>query len=752
MNGVKGYLKDQASRLLGVGAMILLLAGLAQAQTIHVSTAGNDTTGDGSAGAPYATVTKALTEAATALPDPVPAPNATAETLLANAIAYVTQGQAGTQAALVVSDPVSPKPEDVWLNERITAAGFTVELVDDGNAGGTFGLAQANAKNLVVFAASIGSGSIDGLRTMSAPVINMETWSWDNWGYTDGADANGDNETSQTQITIAGTASSALVGSLTGNVTVYEHAWTVNADSGAIIDPDIVVDAHVVGNTSQVCLWHAEAGTLVNSTGRTVGFFISEDAGFGQLPASASVTVRVAEGTYAENDLALPPATLEGGWNAGFTANSGTAANTIIDGTNSGKILGLLGGDATLRYITLKDANATASGSDGGALYHAVGGAGIATLVIDQCIFEGNEGAGASPGQYGVINLNDIATLVDIRETAFTNNGGDTAANESPVRINTDVDAEVRFTTCTFTGNVFERRLLDNDGGGNTTFIGCSFSNNQAGGSSFLRTRRLDGTFRISNCTFDQNAAGGGRFFEVDDVRSAAGSLLVENCVFTSNTMGTIISMVYDDDGGGITDNFSVRVVNNVFAGTVTGSIGMPLQGVNFVIANNTFFGGVGGGDILLQVANTPALVGVQAIAVNNIFMENDNYDEGIFGTDLGGNVWSSVRANIFHDNADAGTGPAPGTTDGTTAIAIESGPGVGLGNFDADPLFINPSVAARNYDIPSNSPAVDAGESVGGVTTDIEGKVRPQGSGFDIGAYEFAAGVINAVNDWILF
>ena len=50
------------------------------------------------------------------------------------------------------------------------------------------------------------------------------------------------------------------------------------------------------------------------------------------------------------------------------------------------------------------------------------------------------------------------------------------------------------------------------------------------------------------------------------------------------------------------------------------------------------------------------------------------------------------------------------------------------------DPKFLNPT--NYNYHLGIGSAAVDRGVNVG-VNSDIEGVVRPQGVGFDIGAYE---------------
>jgi hypothetical protein len=58
----------------------------------------------------------------------------------------------------------------------------------------------------------------------------------------------------------------------------------------------------------------------------------------------------------------------------------------------------------------------------------------------------------------------------------------------------------------------------------------------------------------------------------------------------------------------------------------------------------------------------------------------------------------------------------------------------------NVDPLLVDP--AGDDYDIQAGSPAIDAGISVG-VRTDIEGTPRPQGPGYDIGAYEFTPDLV---------
>jgi len=59
--------------------------------------------------------------------------------------------------------------------------------------------------------------------------------------------------------------------------------------------------------------------------------------------------------------------------------------------------------------------------------------------------------------------------------------------------------------------------------------------------------------------------------------------------------------------------------------------------------------------------------------------------------------------------------------------------------NFTTNPSFVN--AAAFNFDLPTSSPAIDAGVALSHVTTDIKNISRPQGAAYDIGAYEIGTG-----------
>jgi hypothetical protein len=52
------------------------------------------------------------------------------------------------------------------------------------------------------------------------------------------------------------------------------------------------------------------------------------------------------------------------------------------------------------------------------------------------------------------------------------------------------------------------------------------------------------------------------------------------------------------------------------------------------------------------------------------------------------------------------------------------------------DPKLIN--LSANDFHLQKNSPLIDKGSPLTEVTNDFDGMIRPQGVGYDIGAYEF--------------
>ncbi len=72
--------------------------------------------------------------------------------------------------------------------------------------------------------------------------------------------------------------------------------------------------------------------------------------------------------------------------------------------------------------------------------------------------------------------------------------------------------------------------------------------------------------------------------------------------------------------------------------------------------------------------------------------------------------------------------------TDGFSSHRFEVD---GENHIEGDPLFVNPSVF--NFRLQEGSPAIDNASSISAPNIDFDGNFRPQGTSYDIGAFEGA-------------
>ena len=125
-------------------------------------------------------------------------------------------------------------------------------------------------------------------------------------------------------------------------------------------------------------------------------------------------------------------------------------------------------------------------------------------------------------------------------------------------------------------------------------------------------------------------------------------------------------------------------------------------------VYNNTFYscGGSSGDSAAL------GLIAATAVTLrNNIVVSSKYAYNGIGNLTSSNNLWS-------------GGGSAPSWDSASKS---------------ADPLFVN--AAGGDFHLQAGSPAIDAGYSIAGLSYDIQGTPRPQGSAIDIGADEYSTG-----------
>lgn len=378
---------------------------------------------------------------------------------------------------------------------------------------------------------------------------------------------------------------------------------------------------------------------------------------------------------------------------------------TLLSQRNVAANVTILSGDLAGDDLTL----GTAENS-----YHVMKVAGIlSTTRIDGFTISGGSANGPFASDRDGAGVQALSGAPSFANCTLT--GNTAAANGGALFVGSTINLD----TCTLSGN------SANSGGAiyaqlNVNATACNFNNNTAsnrGGGIF---RLGSGVIALSNSTFRNNTAfiGGGVHFE-----SSAGSASIESCTFLSNIGGV--------EGGairGLANNMTV--VNSVFIGNATGASGRGGAIANSSngpsIVNSTFVGNTAGqgGAINVTVSN-----GRPVITNCILWLNSDN-----------GGVGES--AQIVRTFA---TAPIPVVN--SSLIQGLTGTLGGIGNFDADPMFVDADGVDNilgndddNVRLLSGSPAIDTGDNAAvpvGVTTDRDGAARIQCAGVDVGAFE---------------
>lgn len=139
--------------------------------------------------------------------------------------------------------------------------------------------------------------------------------------------------------------------------------------------------------------------------------------------------------------------------------------------------------------------------------------------------------------------------------------------------------------------------------------------------------------------------------------------------------------------------------------------------------------------------------MGIKNLKVyNNIFVNYNLY--GVFCREetRGDGIYittGEIKNNIFYNpNSNSYWGNFPkNECVGSNNLLYRSGNTIPQQNFpndivNQDPKFVD--VGNNKFRLQANSPALNAGVTLSGFSSDIEGRSRPQGSAWDIGAYEY--------------
>ena len=480
-------------------------------------------------------------------------------------------------------------------------------------------------------------------------------------------------------------------------------------------------------------LWLGSAATVqANGTTRyvaTTGTDASNDCSVPGSPcatiqhaidqASSGDEIRVADGTYVNSGTVAEitqAVTITGAYDPAFTARNPDLYETILDAQWGGSVISMSNASqVALQYLTITHGDGTGncgSRGCGGGIYSYQ-----TDLHVGHCTVEdniGNSGGSATENYGGGIYSADGD--VEIWKSRIVSNTANTYAL-SPVN---GRGGGVYITLGTAV--LRENHILDNLG---NAVNGVGF-----GGGIYLddlsRVELLTNTIRENRANEFGSTTGsyGGGIYQKDSLDS----LIAGNHIEGNWSKGR---------GGGVyIDRGQAHLASNVIISNATaGSPGtgggvniwadLPITLTNNLLAQNT---ATSGGGVYIY---GNALPDSKALLVNNTIA--DNGDSGILVRvynliTVTNNIISGHTEGITTTASFTGTINAENNLFSNTSDTI-----VGDKVTYGDPLFM----PGYGYHLHHDSPAIDKGATIAWLDTDLDGRPRPQGDKYDLGAYE---------------
>ncbi len=357
---------------------------------------------------------------------------------------------------------------------------------------------------------------------------------------------------------------------------------------------------------------------------------------------------------------------------------------------------------------------------------------------VTNCTFTGNNSGGSGGGMYNIESSPTVTNCTFSGNSAGSGGGMHNRDNSSPTVAN-----------CTFIGNSADiGGGMDNISFSSPTVNNCTFSSNLATNRGGGMSNSSSSSPTVTNCTFSGNSArrgGGMRNGGMSDPT-------VTGCTFIANT--AFSTATSSGRGGGMySEGSDPTVIDCIFSGNM--AVGYTDHGgrggaMYFLFANNatvtgcTFIGNMA--DLCDGKCDSGGAGGISTTegnptVTNCTFSGNSGYRGGI-NTEGG-------QANVTVINCVLwGDGPTEiGGQGALVAYSNVQGGYPGIGNIDADPLFVAPGNG--NYRLQAGSPCIDAGDNTAvpsDITTDLDGLPRFVDTGLgqcpvDMGAYEFQQG-----------
>jgi hypothetical protein len=496
------------------------------------------------------------------------------------------------------------------------------------------------------------------------------------------------------------------------------------------------------GDDDSVVVWYVDDDAAAGGDGRSwaTAFQHPQDA---VDAASAGNEVWVAEGSYVRREATdevvvtmKDSVAIYGGF-AGTEAGRGDrdweAHVTTLDGEDVCYHVLVGASNAALDGFTVTRGNARNTDSPpltwkGGGLMNDS----VSDILVANCVFTFN----TANDQFGGATYSGSSSMT-ILDTAFLSNsaekGGAVFADRSELELRRcefdsnwasmaggamclEADDTTVVESCSFSGNAADPDGASTGGAfrvtrGSADFDGCSFTDNR---SSLGGGEALMALLQLTDCSFVGNSASVGGALALRE--EGVGGSQITRCRFVANVadMSAAISLTFSS---------SPRFENCVLAGNIARLSGGALR--------SSF--------------SSPSLLGCTLtgnLASGQPGSAIDNHS-GSVATVVNSIIWGNGGTAISNDDVDSSA---------LLTHTCAQGGWDGVGNIDADPMFIDPGYWDDNgtpadtsddfwvdgdYHPSASSPCIDTGDPATTLTEDIEGNPRPSGSGYDMGAYE---------------
>lgn len=414
----------------------------------------------------------------------------------------------------------------------------------------------------------------------------------------------------------------------------------------------------------------------------------------GCTAGSGADTINIPDGTYDLASMSFGPT-----FSATTTLVGQSRSSTILNATGGYQINLNGSNDAptfTLRNLTLQDLVIQATSDDASYLFDNILMYGANSQIVARPETDGTD--------FGTFTITD-----------------------SSIRNSEDGLLAQYFETITITDSSFYANTNNNMQliGTTVSLDGVDIYDSGAGAEI------NGGTVSLLNMNVFDNTAGGITVFNGNDDDAENLSITIRNFALVRNTYD--VGLMLGTDGG---TGFSVDIANMTIADntsllpalafSIRDSIALTGTMNNVTVANNTRSGDVGGatyaGGAMINASGGVA----PTMAVKNLLIAN-NLDETTERNcaPVGGELFPFISDgnNLSDDSTCNSSFNQASDQNGVNAV---------LGTLaQVNGTWVVPLLAG--------SPAIDSGATISGLTTDQRGASRPQGSAYDLGAYEYS-------------